>query len=113
MVGGVASALLLGPWLGFASAMAGALVSAALGFLLGLLMGGGLLERYSETRVHDLSKRMSRRGILAVAVLRMVPVAPYSVVNIVAGASHLTLHRFLIGTAIGMAPGVAALCWFS
>ena len=109
----VASAVLLGPWLGFASSMTGALLSAGIGFVIGVLMGGKLLERYSESKVHDLSKRLSRRGILAVAVLRMVPIAPYSVVNIVAGASHLKLNRFLIGTAIGMVPGIGALSWFS
>ena len=109
----VASALLLGPWLGFTSSMTGALISGAVGFLGGERLGGRLLERYSESRVHQLSKRLSNRGILAVAILRMVPVAPYTVVNIVAGASHLRLGRYMLGTAIGMAPGIAALTWFS
>ena len=109
----VASALLLGPWLGFASSMAGALLSAAGGFVAGERLGGRLLEHYSESRVHQLSKRLSSRGILAVAVLRMVPVAPYTVVNLVAGASHLRLGRFLLGTLIGMTPGIGALTWFS
>jgi phospholipase D1/2 len=109
----VASAILLGPWLGFASSMTGAMLSAAVGFIGGERMGGQLLERYSESRVHRLSRRLSDRGILAVAVLRMVPVAPYTVVNVVAGASHLQLGRFLLGTLIGMVPGLAALTWFS
>jgi phospholipase D1/2 len=109
----VASALLLGPWLGFASSMAGALFSAAGGFVAGERMGGRLLEQFSDSRVHRLSKRLSSRGILAVAVLRMVPVAPYTVVNLVAGASHLRLGRFLLGTLIGMTPGIGALTWFS
>jgi uncharacterized membrane protein YdjX (TVP38/TMEM64 family) len=43
----------------------------------------------------------------------MIPVAPYTVVNLVAGASHLRLGRFLLGTAIGLVPGLAALTWFS
>ena len=109
----VAAALLLGPWLGFAGSMTGALLSAAGGFIVGQTMGGRLLEQYSDSRVHRLSKRLSSRGILAVAVLRMVPVAPYTVVNLVAGASHLRLGRFLAGTAIGMVPGVGALTVFS
>jgi phosphatidylserine/phosphatidylglycerophosphate/cardiolipin synthase-like enzyme/uncharacterized membrane protein YdjX (TVP38/TMEM64 family) len=109
----VASALLLGPWLGFASSMAGALLSAAGGFVAGERMGGRLLARYSESGVHRLSKRLSSRGVLAVAVLRMVPVAPYTVVNLVAGASHLQLVRYMLGTAIGMVPGIGALSWFS
>jgi uncharacterized membrane protein YdjX (TVP38/TMEM64 family) len=88
-------------------------LSGAAGFIGGERLGGQLLERYSESRVHHLSKRLSDSGILAVAVLRMIPVAPYTVVNIVAGASHLTLGRFLLGTAIGMLPGIGALTWFS
>ena len=82
--------------------MTGALLSAAAGFVIGELMGAKLLERYSKSRLHKLSKQLSRKGILAVAILRMVPVAPYAIVNIVAGASHLNLGRFLLGTAIGM-----------
>jgi len=109
----VASAILLGPWLGFASSMTGALLSGTAGFLGGERLGGTLLEHYSESRVHQLSKRLSDRGILAIAILRMIPVAPYTVVNIVAGASHLRLGRFLLGTTIGIVPGIAALTWFS
>jgi uncharacterized membrane protein YdjX (TVP38/TMEM64 family) len=109
----VASALLLGPWLGFACSMIGALISAAIAFTAGKLTGGQILEHYGESGVHRLSQRLSDRGILAVAVLRLMPVAPYTIVNLVAGASHLTLGKFLIGSAIGLAPGLAALTWFS
>jgi uncharacterized membrane protein YdjX (TVP38/TMEM64 family) len=44
---------------------------------------------------------------MAIAVIRILPVAPFSVVNAVIGASHIRLKDFLIGTAIGMAPGIA------
>jgi phospholipase D1/2 len=37
----------------------------------------------------------------------MLPIAPFSVVNAVMGASHIRLKDFLLGTAIGMAPGIA------
>lgn len=109
----VAAAILLDPWLGFASSMTGAMISAATGFIIGQLMGAKLLEHYSQSRIHKLSRQLSRRGILAVAVLRMVPIAPYAIVNIMAGASHLALGRFLLGSVIGMVPGIAALSWFS
>jgi phospholipase D1/2 len=41
-------------------------------------------------------------------VIRVIPVAPFSVVNVVAGASHLRFTDYLIGTALGMAPGTLA-----
>jgi len=109
----VAAALILDPWQAFAASMAGALISAAVAFVAGELGGGRILEHYGESRVHRLSKRLSDRGILAVAVLRLIPVAPYTVVNVVAGASHLQLGKFMVGTAIGLVPGLAALTWFS
>lgn len=109
----VVSALLLGPWLGFACAMAGALVSGAIAFVVGERMGGRILEHYSGSRVHRLSLRLAERGILAVAVMRLVPVAPYTVINLVAGATHLRLGSFMVGSAIGLAPPVAALALFS
>ena len=34
-------------------------------------------------------------------------------VNLVAGASHLRMGRFLLGTVIGMTPGIGALTRFS
>jgi len=109
----VASALLLGPWQGFACAMAGALISGCLAFLAGQSLGGELIERLSGTTVHRISKRLSERGVMAVAILRLLPVAPYTIVNLVAGASHLRLGTFMLGTAIGLVPPLGALTVFS
>lgn len=38
-----------------------------------------------------------------------MPVAPYTVVNIVAGASHIRFTDFLLGTLLGMVPGILAI----
>ncbi|HMB61215.1 MAG TPA: VTT domain-containing protein, partial [Xanthomonadales bacterium] len=94
-------------------AMAGALVSGWFGFLLGSLLGGKILQRLSGSQIHKLSQRLSERGVMAVAMLRLLPVAPYTVVNLAAGASHLKQGQFLAGSAIGLAPGVGALTLFS
>jgi phospholipase D1/2 len=44
--------------------------------------------------------------------VRIMPVAPYSIVNIVAGASHIGLRDFLLGTAIGLLPGILGIVLF-
>ncbi len=44
--------------------------------------------------------------VLAMVVLRLVPVAPFTLVNLVAGASRIRLRDCLLGTAIGMTPGI-------
>lgn len=109
----VAAGLALGPWVGFACVMCGALVSAAIAFWAGQAMGGQVIERFSGSNIHTLSKRLSQQGIMATAVLRLLPVAPYTIVNLTAGASHLKLGQFMVGSAIGLIPGMAALTLFS
>ncbi len=109
----VASAVLLGPWLGFGCSMAGALISAWVGFSLGRVMGAKAIQRLSGSQVHRLSKRLSEQGVMAVAILRMLPIAPYTIVNLVAGASHLRLGQFMIGSALGLIPGLTGLTVFS
>jgi uncharacterized membrane protein YdjX (TVP38/TMEM64 family) len=46
-------------------------------------------------------------------LLRLVPVAPFSIVNLAAGASHIRFWDFMAGTAIGMAPGVVLATSFA
>jgi phospholipase D1/2 len=44
--------------------------------------------------------------------VRVVPIAPYTVVNIVAGAFHIRFRDFIFGTILGMAPGILAITVF-
>jgi len=41
-----------------------------------------------------------------VLVVRLLPVAPYGIVNLVAGASRIAWRDFLLGTALGLLPGL-------
>ena len=42
----------------------------------------------------------------------MVPVAPFTLINMVAGASHIRFVDYLLGTALGMGPGLVVLVLF-
>jgi uncharacterized membrane protein YdjX (TVP38/TMEM64 family) len=48
-------------------------------------------------------------GVLAVAAIRLVPLAPFTVVNLVAGASEVRLATYVAGTLLGMAPGLLVM----
>jgi uncharacterized membrane protein YdjX (TVP38/TMEM64 family) len=50
--------------------------------------------------------------VCTVAAIRFLPVAPFTVVNMVLGAARIKLRYFTIGTAIGLAPGCVALTIF-
>ena len=103
-----ATAIVLGPVAGFTTAMAGALASAAVLFWTGRWLGRRHIERFGGPAVARASARLARSGILAVATIRVVPVAPFTVINLVAGASRIHFRDFVIGTVAGMAPGILA-----
>ena len=107
-----ATAMVFGPVLGPVYTLAGALASAALTFAIGRTLGRQTVRRLAGSRVNDLSRRLARRGLLTVAFVRMLPIAPFSIVNVVAGASHIRWSDFLLGTVIGLAPGITTLTFF-
>ena len=104
-----ATAAALGPWMGFFSAGAGVLLSALMLFSIGRVLGHARLQRLLGRRAARVQSRIVGKGVVAVAMIRMVPIAPFSIVNVVAGASKLSLRDFLLGTVLGMAPGIAVM----
>jgi len=104
-----ATAAALGPWMGFVSAGIGVLLSALTLFLIGRFLGHVRLQRLLGRRAARIQRRVIGKGVVAVAMIRMVPIAPFSIVNLVAGASELSLRDFMLGTVLGMAPGIAVM----
>ncbi len=109
----VASAVVFGFVKGALIALAGSLLSASAGYALGRALWRDLVRTLAGSRLERLNEHLSRRGLVATAAVRIVPVAPFAVVNLVAGASRVGLRDFALGTAIGMAPGTAALAFFA
>ena len=102
----------LGPWAGLACSMAGALVGVCISYGIGYLLGREALERLAGERVNLLSRRLSQRGVLAIIAVRMVPIAPFAIVNMITGATHISLRDVLLGTAIGMTPATLVMMVF-
>lgn len=109
----VISGIVFGGWQSVVYMLIAALLSAALGFLAGRVLGREALQRFAGQRLSRLSRRLAERGTVAVALLRLVPVAPFSVFNFVAGGSHLSFRQFFLGSLLGLAPGLAGVTVFS
>lgn len=105
----LAAGVVFGPAVGIAVAWFGTTLSAALGHWIGQRLWRESLRRLAGDRLTALSQRLGRRGVLATALLRVVPVAPFMVMNLVAGATHVRARDFVIGTALGILPGTALL----
>ncbi len=109
----VATALAFGALEGFGYALLGSLLAAAAGYGIGALLGRDTVRRLGGSFIGRLSQRLARRGILAVITVRFLPVAPFTVVNLVAGASHIRFRDFALGTLAGMVPGLLGLTFFT
>lgn len=106
-----ATGLVFGPILGPLYAMAGCLASGSVWFAIGRWMGRRRVERIGGERVARLSRTIQRNGTLAVFLVRKVP-APFTLSNLVVGASSVGYRDFLIGTLLGMGAFVVALAGF-
>lgn len=108
-----ATGLVFGAWPGIGYALGGTLLSAVATYGIGYLLGRDVVRRLAGSRANRLSERIGKRGIVTVVVLRLLPIAPFTIVNLVAGASHIRLRDYLIGSIVGMVPGILLTVTFA
>ena len=108
----LATALSFGPFMGFALALSGSLLGGLASYLMGRWLGREAVRKLAGNKLNRLSKKIAKRGWLTIALVRVVPIAPYTIVNMVAGATHISVRSFLVGTAVGMGPGILAIMIF-
>jgi uncharacterized membrane protein YdjX (TVP38/TMEM64 family) len=76
---------------------------------IGAHFGQAALRRLIGERLERIRQRIVRRGVFAIAAIRLVPIAPFTIVNLTAGASAIRLADYIAGTLLGMLPGLVAL----
>ncbi|MDQ7783447.1 MAG: VTT domain-containing protein [Desulfomonilaceae bacterium] len=107
-----AVAIVFDPLLSIVYATSGCLAAATVNYALGWKLGREMVRRLARGRLNRISKRLARRGLTTVLVLRVVPVAPYSIVNLALGASHVSFRDYFLGTLLGMFPGIVIISVF-
>ena len=106
-------ALVFGPWPGMAYALVGMVAGATVTYGLGRLAGAQWVDSFAaDGRVHAVVGAIKRRGLWAVIVIRAVPLAPFIVVNMTAGAFRVRLRDYVLGTFLGLAPGTILISLF-
>ena len=101
-----ATILTFGPKNGAIYSWLATMVSATFTFGLGHTLGGGWVRRFGGERVHKTIGFLGRHGIFASGLVRVVPSAPFIVVNAAAGAAHIPMWKFWAGTGIGIIPKI-------
>jgi uncharacterized membrane protein YdjX (TVP38/TMEM64 family) len=82
-------------------------------FGIGRLIGRDAVRRFAGSLLNRISQKLSQAGLMAVITFRIVPVAPFSVVNLVAGVSEIHWRDFVLGTLIGLLPGAIAIVFLA
>ncbi|ALL13842.1 TVP38/TMEM64 family protein [Caulobacter henricii] len=101
-----AAVVVFGPWTGFFYSWIGTLVSSLVGFWFGRTFGAKILRDFAGDGVAKFMRLIGKNGFLASLIVRLVPSAPFIVVNMAAGVTPMRLRDFAAGTAIGIIPKI-------
>jgi phospholipase D1/2 len=101
-----------GPWLGFAYGMVGILLSALVTYYAGRILKRETVRRITGDDLERAARKVRDHGLLSMTAMRIVPAAPFAVEGIIAGALRIKLWHYMLGTVLGMTPGVLATSVF-
>lgn len=100
LLGGALFGLAWGlPLISFASA-----IGATLAFLLSRTLFRESVERHFRRYLEAINRGMEREGALYLFSLRLVPIFPFFVVNLIMGVTSLKLRTFYLVSQAGMLP---------
>ena len=75
-------------------------------YAVGAWLGSRALHGLFGPRLNRVREVIDRRGIIAIAAIRLVPIAPFTVSQHVGGACHIRLADYVVGTTLGLLPGL-------
>lgn len=81
-----------------------ALLAATATYAAGRWAGRDFVAAHAGDRLARLDRWLARRGLLAVIVVRLQPIAPFGLVGYAYGTSSVRFRHYLLGTALGGLP---------
>lgn len=99
----------IGPVQGVAYALYGSLLAGLFAFWAGHLLGRPALARWNHARVNETLRVVRESGLPGLILLRIVPLAPYPVINVILGAGGMRSLVFVAGTVLGVLPSLAVM----
>jgi phospholipase D1/2 len=98
---------------GFALAMAGGLLGSIVTYGMGLVFGSSIVELSRGPRVDKVVDKLRKNPFRTSLVLHLLPIGNFTAVNLLAGALRVPFFGFLLGTALGLLPGVVFFAFLS
>jgi phospholipase D1/2 len=109
----LATALVFGPLLGCAYSFAGCFLGAVVTYAIGYFLGRDFIQQIIGSKWQRVEQKIGQAGIIAVATMRLLPVAPFTVVNVISGAFQVRLRDYVIGSLLGLTPGIVVINLFA
>ena len=100
------TAIIFGPVMGSLYSIVGSLVGAAVTYAIGRFLGQDFVRKIAGAKWRRLELKIRQTGIVAVTTLRLLPIAPFTVVNIISGAFKVPLRDYILGSLLGLLPGI-------
>jgi uncharacterized membrane protein YdjX (TVP38/TMEM64 family) len=101
----LAGGALFGLWLGSIIVLFAASVGATLAFLASRYLLQDWVRNYFHKQFDAVDKRFSRDGVFYLFTLRLVPVFPFFIVNLLVGLTTMRTWTFYWVSLLGMLPG--------
>ena len=95
-----------GPGAGYI--LVGVTLGAVVAYAVGHFLGREFMARHLKGRLLHFERAVANRGILAVMVSRMVPIAPFGISNYIFGTTSVRSLPFVLGTVLGAMPATLA-----
>lgn len=101
----LAGGFLFGPWLGALYVNIGATSGATLAFLAARYLFRDWVERKFGDRLGPIQEGFAKNAFSYLLTLRLIPIFPFFLVNLVSGLTRIKIGTYVAATAIGIVPG--------
>lgn len=108
----LASVAVFGPWWGFAYAGLGCLLSATVFYGLGRALQRWRLRILRSRRIDRVSALLTGHEVFAVAAVNLSQLVSFMLIGLAAGVLRMNFGRYVVGTLIGIVPGIIVLTLF-
>jgi uncharacterized membrane protein YdjX (TVP38/TMEM64 family) len=106
----LAGGFLFGAWLGTLFVNIGATTGATLAFLAARYLFRDAVERRFGESLEPVQQGFARNALHYLLTLRLVPLFPFFLVNLVSGLTRIRVGTYIGATALGILPGSFVYC---
>jgi uncharacterized membrane protein YdjX (TVP38/TMEM64 family) len=101
---------------GLAYTVIGGFLSSVLVFLVARNLGQEGVQAILKNRhlkfLAKYNKRLGRSGLWDLIILRLTPIMPFNILNLLMGVSKIKTSHYIVGTLLGLLPSIALTVYF-